>query len=59
MNLSAAKCWRCFIVSIALILLSSFFPAPIAAAMTGNPSLTAEAARALVLPLGSANAQMG
>jgi quinol-cytochrome oxidoreductase complex cytochrome b subunit len=32
-----------FIVSIALILLSSFFPAPIAAAMTGKPSLTAEA----------------
>jgi quinol-cytochrome oxidoreductase complex cytochrome b subunit len=32
-----------FIVSIALILLSSFIPAPIAAAMTGKPSLTAEA----------------
>jgi len=32
-----------FIVSIALILLSSFVPAPIAAAMTGKPSLTAEA----------------
>jgi quinol-cytochrome oxidoreductase complex cytochrome b subunit len=32
-----------FIVSITLILLSSFAPAPIAAAMTGKPSLTAEA----------------
>ncbi|MDO9303137.1 MAG: cytochrome b N-terminal domain-containing protein, partial [Anaerolineales bacterium] len=32
-----------FIVSIALILLSSFFPAPIAPAMIGKPSLTANA----------------
>jgi ubiquinol-cytochrome c reductase cytochrome b subunit len=32
-----------FIVSILLILLSSFFPAPIAAAMVGKPTLTAEA----------------
>jgi quinol-cytochrome oxidoreductase complex cytochrome b subunit len=32
-----------FIVSISLILLSSFIPAPIAAAMTGKPSLTADA----------------
>jgi len=32
-----------FIVSIFLIVLSVFFPAPIAAAMTGKPSLTAEA----------------
>jgi quinol-cytochrome oxidoreductase complex cytochrome b subunit len=31
-----------FIVSIFLILLSIFFPAPIAAAMTGKPSLTAD-----------------
>jgi quinol-cytochrome oxidoreductase complex cytochrome b subunit len=32
-----------FIVSILLILLSSFFPAPIAPAMTGKPNLTADA----------------
>jgi len=32
-----------FIVSIVLILLSSFIPAPIAAAMTDKPSLTADA----------------
>jgi len=32
-----------FVVGILLILLANFFPAPIAAAMTGKPSLTAEA----------------
>ena len=32
-----------FIVSIVLILMASFFPAPIAAAMTGKPVVTEEA----------------